>query len=262
MQIPVYIVNAFSSGSFSGNPAAVCPLQEWLPDEGMQAIAAQHNLSETVFFVKETDNFAIRWFTPTVEVPLCGHATLAAAYVLFHELNYPNKEICFQSRSGELTVVKENDLLVLNFPSQTIIPLPVSILPERQLSAKPIYIGKGSVFILIEVATEQEVMQLKPDLVAINTLDAAGVIVTARSETVDFVSRVFAPQSGIDEDPVTGSAHCLLIPYWAQKLNKETFVAKQVSKRGGVLYCTLAGDRVLIGGRAELYLKGAVNYEL
>jgi PhzF family phenazine biosynthesis protein len=262
MQTPVYIVNAFSSGPFSGNPAAVCPLEHWLTDELMQAIAAQHNLSETVFFVKEGNDYNIRWFTPTVEVPLCGHATLAAAYVLFNELDYAHNEIRFQSKSGELSVLKENDILVLDFPSETITDLPLSILSEKQLNAKPIYIGKGRVFILIEVATEKEVFELKPDLLAINTLDAAGVIITAKGESVDFVSRVFAPQSGIDEDPVTGSAHCLLIPYWAQKLHKETFVAKQVSARGGILYCTLSGDRVLIGGRAELYLKGVINYKL
>jgi PhzF family phenazine biosynthesis protein len=260
MQIPVYIVNAFSSGSFSGNPAAVCPLEHWLSDDLMQAIAAQHNLSETVFFVKENNDYAIRWFTPTVEVPLCGHATLAAAYVLFNELDYAHNEIRFQSKSGELSVLKENDILVLNFPSETINNLSLSIISEKALSAKPLYAGRGRVFILIEVATEKEVVEAKPDLIPINALDAAGVIITAKGESVDFVSRVFAPQSGINEDPVTGSAHCLLIPYWAQKLNKETLVAKQVSKRGGLLYCTLSGDRVMIGGRAELYLKGVINY--
>jgi PhzF family phenazine biosynthesis protein len=262
MQTPIYIVNAFSTGPFSGNPAAVCPLDHWLSDENMQAIAEQHNLSETVFFVKENNDYAIRWFTPTIEVPLCGHATLAAAYVLFNELNYPHTEIRFQSKSGELKILKDNDILVLNFPSETIADLSLSILSEKEISTKPLYIGKGRVFILIEVATEKEVIEAKPNLIAINTLDAAGVIITAKGESVDFVSRVFAPQSGINEDPVTGSAHCLLIPYWAQKLNKQTLVAKQVSKRGGVLHCTLSADRVLIGGRAELYLKGVINYEL
>lgn len=262
MSIAVYIVNAFSSGPFSGNPAAVCPLEQWLPDDLMQSIAAQHNVSETVFFVKEQNDYAIRWFTPTVEVPLCGHATLAAAYVLFNELQYTHNEIHFQSKSGLLKVIKNNDILELNFPSETITDLPFSILSEKELSAKPIYIGKGRVFILIELQSEKEVVDAKPDVLAIQRLDAAGVIVTAKGTSVDFVSRVFAPQSGIEEDPVTGSAHCLLIPYWAQKLNKETFVAKQVSKRGGLLDCTNAGDRVLIGGRADLYLKGVINYEL
>ena len=258
MLLPIYIVNAFSFGPFTGNPAAVCPLENWLTDDIMQAIAAQNNLSETVFFVKEDKSYSIRWFTPTVEVPLCGHATLATAYVLFNELNYPKNEIRFQSKSGELKVIKEKDIIELNFPSEKIKEIPLTKSISQDLGLKTVYAGIGRVFILLEVETEREVVQANPDIHILKKLDAAGVIITAKGNTMDFVSRVFAPQSGIDEDPVTGSAHCLLIPYWAQKLNKYTLSAKQVSKRGGILYCNYAGNRVLIGGKAELYSKGEI----
>ncbi|HSY60216.1 MAG TPA: PhzF family phenazine biosynthesis protein [Cytophaga sp.] len=263
MSIPIYIVNAFSSGPFTGNPAAVCPLDQWLSDDLMQAIAAQNNLSETVFFVKEGNAYSIRWFTPTIEVPLCGHATLAAAYILFNELNYPGNEIRFQSKSGELKVIKEKDVIELNFPAEKLKKIPVTKNISQELDLKVIAAGIGRVFILLEVATEAEVIKANPDIQLLKKLNAAGVIITAKGDTADFVSRVFAPQSGIDEDPVTGSAHCLLIPYWAQKLNKYNLSAKQVSKRGGVLYCNYAGNRVLIGGKAELYSKGEIimNYE-
>ena len=262
MSLPIYIVNAFTFGPFTGNPAAVCPLENWLSENLMQAIAAQNNLSETVFFVKEGNSYSIRWFTPEVEVPLCGHATLAAAYVLFNELNYPGNEIRFQSKSGELKVVKEKDIIELNFPAEKLKELPVTKNLSHDLGLKVITAGLGRVFILLEVETEDEVKQANPDIHVLKQLDAAGVIITAKGNTADFVSRVFAPQSGIDEDPVTGSAHCLLIPYWAQKLNKSTLSAKQLSKRGGVLICKYAGNRVLIGGKAELYSKGLINYEL
>ena len=259
MSLPIYTVNAFSFGPFTGNPAAVCPLEQWLSDDLMQAIAAQNNLSETVFFVKEGDNYSIRWFTPTVEVPLCGHATLAAAYVLFNELNYPGNEIRFQSKSGELKVIKEKDIIELNFPSEKFKEIPVTKNLSHDLGLKVITAGIGRVFILLEVETEDEVRQANPDIFKVQKLDAAGVIITAKGNTADFVSRVFAPQSGIDEDPVTGSAHCLLIPYWAQKLNKYTLSAAQLSKRGGELYCNYSGTRVLIGGKAELYSKGTIS---
>jgi len=258
MSIPIYIVNAFSFGPFTGNPAAVCPLEYWLSDDLMQAIAAQNNLSETTFFVKEGNTYSIRWFTPIVEVPLCGHATLAAGYVLFNELNYPGNEIRFQSKSGELKVIKEKDIIELNFPSEISRELPVTKNLSFELGLKVITAGMGRVFILLEVATETEVIEAIPDIQLIKKLDAAGVIITAKGNTADFVSRVFAPQSGIEEDPVTGSAHCLLIPYWAHKLNRYNLYAKQLSKRGGILYCTYAGHRVLIGGKAELYSKGVI----
>lgn len=262
MTLPIYIVNTFSFGPFTGNPAAVCPLEQWLPNDLMQSIAAQNNLSETAFFVKEGNTYSIRWFTPTIEVPLCGHATLAAAYVLFNELNYSGNEIRFQSKSGELKVIKEKDIIELNFPSEKFKELPISKSISKDLGLKVVSAGIGRVFILIEVETEDEVLQANPDINIVKQLDAAGVIITAKGNTADFVSRVFAPQSGIDEDPVTGSAHCLLIPYWAQKQNKFNLTAKQISKRGGVLYCNYAGNRVLIGGKAELYSKGVINYEL
>lgn len=262
MPISTYIVNAFTSESFTGNPAAVCPLAEWPEDSFLQAIAAHNNLSETAFFVKEKDAYSIRWFTPTVEVPLCGHATLAAAYVLFNELNYPQNEIVFHSKSGELKVIREKDIFVLNFPSEEFKEIPVTKTLKHDLGLKTLSAGIGRVFILIELGTEAEVAEANPDLHVLKQLDAAGVIITAKGSTADFVSRVFAPQSGIDEDPVTGSAHCLLIPYWAQKLNKDNLVAKQLSKRGGVLYCTYAGNRVFIGGKAELNSKEEINNDL
>jgi PhzF family phenazine biosynthesis protein len=258
MPLPIYIVNAFSFGPFTGNPAAVCPLEQWLPDDLMQNIAAQNNLSETVFFVKEGTTYSIRWFTPTTEVPLCGHATLAAAYILFDELNYPGNEIRFQSKSGELKVIKEKDIIELNFPAEKLKEVTITKNISQELNLKVISAGIGRVFLLLEVATETEVMKADPDIQLLKKLDAAGVIITAKGDTADFVSRVFAPQSGIDEDPVTGSAHCLLIPYWAQKLNKYNLSAKQLSKRGGVLYCNYAGTRVLIGGKAELFAKGEI----
>lgn len=262
MSLPIYIVNAFSYGSFTGNPAAVCPLEYWPADSLLQNIAAQNNLSETVFFVQENGAYTIRWFTPSIEVPLCGHATLAAAYVLFNELNYPQNEIVFLSKSGELKVIKEKDILVLNFPSEEFKEIPIYSIPAKELGLTPICAGTGRVFILIELETEDEIINANPDLQELKKIDAAGVIITARGKTSDFVSRVFAPQSGIDEDPVTGSAHCLLIPYWAQKLNKDNLVAKQLSKRGGILYCTHGGSRVFIGGKSELYSKGIINYEV
>ena len=262
MNIPIYIVNAFSSGPFTGNPAAVCPLDTWLSDDQMQSIASQNNLSETVFFVKENASYAIRWFTPTIEVTLCGHATLAAAYVLFNELNYPKNEIRFQSKSGELKVIKEKNIIELNFPSEKLKEISVTKNLSEDLGLAVLCAGIGRVFLLLEVAKEEEVIKANPDMQLLKKLDAAGVIITARGNTADFVSRVFAPQSGIDEDPVTGSAHCLLIPYWAQKLNKYNLTAKQMSKRGGILYCNYAGNRVLIGGKAELFSKGIINYEL
>lgn len=225
----------------------------------MQQIAAQNNLSETVFFMKRNDEYEIRWFTPAIEVPLCGHATLAAAYVLFNHLHYPKNEIVFYSKSGELKVIKEKDILILNFPSEELQELPLTTILAKGLNIKPIAAGIGKAFILIELQTESKVIEANPDMHVLKTLDAAGVIITAKGDTADFVSRVFAPQSGIDEDPVTGSAHCLLIPYWAQKLNKDNLVAKQLSRRGGVLYCTYGGPRVFIGGKAELYSHGTIN---
>jgi PhzF family phenazine biosynthesis protein len=259
MSLPIYIVNTFSFGPFTGNPAAVCPLESWPADGLLQSVAAQNNLSETAFFVKDQDTYTIRWFTPQVEVPLCGHATLAAAHILFNELNYPKNEIRFRSKSGELKVIKEKDILVLNFPSDTFKELPASKTYGSDLGLNPVAVATGKSFILIEVATEQEVIEANPDLQVLKKLDAAiGVIITAKGNTADFVSRFFAPQSGIDEDPVTGSAHCLLIPYWAQKLNKDNLFAKQLSKRGGILHCTYGGTRVFIGGKAELYSKGVI----
>lgn len=261
MNIPYYIVNAFTTAAFTGNPAAVCPLDVWLPDHILQQIAAQHNLSETAFFVKDTTHFQIRWFTPTTEVPLCGHATLAAAHVLYHELNFPSDlPILFDSLSGLLTVYKTTDVYTLNFPSDHIYDAEYPVALQQALGHSPLSWGQGKSFFLIELNHEEDVMTLQPNMNLLKQVAATGVIVTAKGTSYDFVSRVFAPQSGIDEDPVTGAAHCLLIPYWAQKLEKEVLLAKQVSKRGGVLYCTNQGDRVLIGGKAETFAKGTMEF--
>ena len=260
MPIPIYTVNAFSFGPFTGNPAAVCPLEKWLPDNIMQAVAAQNNLSETVFFVEETHHFSIRWFTPTTEVPLCGHATLAAAYIIFTKLNYIKNEIRFLSKSGELKVIKEKDILILNFPVEHFIEVSNTVVNEKQTGFTAIHTVKGRSFILAEVATEEDVMHAQPDFTALKQIDASGIIITAKGTTSDFVSRVFAPQSGIDEDPVTGSAYCILIPYWANKLHKDNLLAKQLSKRGGILHCTYAGSRVLIGGKADLFSSGHLEF--
>jgi PhzF family phenazine biosynthesis protein len=260
MQIPIYIINAFTDGLFTGNPAAVCPLDTWIPDNTMQQIAAQNNLSETAFIVKDKDHFNIRWFTPTIEVPLCGHATLAAAYVLFYKLEHHQTYIQFQSKSGEIIVTRDGEILTLNFPTATLEDVPYPPILKNAFSYQAKSWTRNSTFFLIELNTEDEVRTIEPNLEVLNQVQAAGVIFTAKSTKVDFVSRVFAPQSGIDEDPVTGSAHCLLIPYWAQKLNKTTMIAKQLSKRGGLLFCTHADDRVLIGGKAELFLQGMIEF--
>jgi len=251
-----YIINAFTTERFSGNPAAVCPLTEWLPDSTLLKIAAQHNLSETAFFIKEQNTFHLRWFTPTIEVQLCGHATLAAAHVIFHELNYPGEEIIFTSLSGELQVTRNDSIYTLNFPVDT---LHETNYPDVLIKAIPKTAqnwGIGKTFFLVELKDEDEVHALIPDISLLKQVKAAGVIITAKGTDVDFVSRVFAPQSGIDEDPVTGSAHCLLIPYWAKKLEKQQLVARQISKRGGLLYCSNLGDRVLIGGKAQTFALG------
>jgi len=251
-----FIVNAFTTELFTGNPAAVCLLNGWLPDSILQNIAEQNNLSETVFFVKDKDSFHLRWFTPIMEVPLCGHATLAAAHIIFQELKQPGNEITFSSLSGDLIVTKDNDVYTLNFPSDQIHE---TIYPDqliKGISSTAIQWGKGKTFFLIELKNEEDVWKLNPDFTMLQQIPYAGIIVTAKGNDEDFVLRVFAPQSGINEDPVTGSALCLLIPYWSQKLNKQHLIARQISKRGGILYGSNLGNRVLIGGKAQTFASG------
>jgi PhzF family phenazine biosynthesis protein len=258
MEIPIYQVDAFSKGVFSGNPAAICPLQEWLPDEKMQAIAAENNLAETAFFVPANGRFELRWFTPVCEIDLCGHATLGSAYVLFHELNIEGDRVAFDTKSGELTVHRSGDRLVLDFPSRP--PQPVD--PDPHLiagleGAMPVEVLVARDY-LVRYQSAHEVRTLTPDMDTLKHIDRFAVIVTAPGTDCDFISRFFAPAQGIPEDPVTGSAHCTLVPYWAKELSKTELHARQVSARGGELFCKLAGDRVEIAGHAALFLKGTI----
>ena len=260
MKLEIFQVDAFTSKPFGGNPAAVVPLEAWLADETMLHIAAENNLAETAFFVKNGDGYDLRWFTPTVEMDLCGHATIASAYVLFELMRFGEPSIKFQSKSGELRVTCDGDLLVLDFPSRPAVECePVAGLVEA-LGAEPQRILKARDYLAI-YASEAEILALRPDFRAISALDVHAVIVSAPGKTSDFVSRIFAPAVGVDEDPVTGSAHCTLIPYWAEKLGKTEMFARQVSERGGELFCKLAGERVKIGGNATLYLKGEIYVE-
>ena len=257
----LYQVDAFSNGLFTGNPAAVCPLSEWLSDELMQNIAMENNLAETAFYVKENDHFRIRWFTPAVEVDLCGHATLAAAHVLFHHENFKGNEILFTSRSGILKVSKENEKLTLDFPVDefTQVAMTDEMVSGFNISPKEIFKGKTDYLFIYE--SEAQVLELFPDFKLMAQLEARGIIVTAKGYKVDFVSRFFAPQSGIDEDPVTGSAHTTLTPYWSKILNKTKMTAMQVSKRKGYLECELKGNRVLISGKAVTFFEGEIRLD-
>jgi PhzF family phenazine biosynthesis protein len=256
MKLKVYIANAFSEKKFGGNPAAIVPLDEWLSDTLMQQIAAQNNLSETAYIVPQGNDYAIRWFTPAVEVDLCGHATLASAFILFEHLNYKRNQIIFQSKSGPLQVTKNGDKITLNFPVNE----PERISDDgsigRALGIKPKAIFKSRIDHMVVLENQSDIERLKPDFAALNELPARGLIVTAKGDTVDFVSRCFYPQSGIDEDPVTGSAHTVMVPYWAGETGKNKFSAIQLSARRGYLDCELAGNRVLISGRAHTYLEG------
>ncbi|MES2616777.1 MAG: PhzF family phenazine biosynthesis protein [Bacteroidota bacterium] len=259
MKQKIYQIDAFADKVFSGNPAAVCPLQQWLSDELLQKIAMENNLAETAFYVQQGDQYEIRWFTPTVEVDLCGHATLAAAYVLFHHENYSGTTIHFYSpRSGPLTVTKQGDLLTLNFPIDTLAPLPLTEAITNCFNHAPLLAFKGKTDYMLVYNSEDDIQGIIPSLTHIAQLPGRGVIVTAPGHAVDFVSRFFAPQSGIDEDPVTGSAHTSLTAYWAAQLSKTNLTALQLSPRRGHLQCTYLTDRVEISGQCKLYLIGEI----
>ena len=260
MKLEIFQVDAFTSVPFAGNPAAVVPLESWLPDETMLAIAAENNLAETAYFVKNGDGFDLRWFTPEVEMDLCGHATVASAYVLYKELGYTGEKISFQSKSGELRVTRDGERFVLDFPSRPAVETEIPDGLAKALGGEPQKVLKSRDCLAI-YDSEAEILALKPDFRAISELGVHAVIVTARGDNADFVSRFFAPSVGVDEDPVTGSAHCTLIPYWAGVLGKNELYARQVSARGGELFCELRGDRVKIGGTAALYLKGEIYFE-
>ncbi|MEY4986352.1 MAG: hypothetical protein RL567_131 [Bacteroidota bacterium] len=260
MKIPIYQVDAFSNQLFKGNPAAVCPLTEWLPDELMQNIAQENNLAETAFIVPANDGYEIRWFTPAVEVDLCGHATLASAHVVFHELGHEGEKIEFHSpRSGPLTVSQRGSELVLDFPCDTISQIDVEPMYSAGLSKAPKAVYKGKTDYLFVYDAEADIRALQPDFEALKIHPVRGIIVTAPGEKVDFVSRFFGPACGVNEDPVTGSAHTTLTPYWSSLLGKTTLTAIQLSQRTGSLTCTLKGDRVEIAGECVLYLRGEIN---
>ena len=257
MRLQIFQIDAFTNQLFGGNPAAICPLDSWIEDTVMQNIAAENNLSETAFFVPHNNAFQIRWFTPAVEVDLCGHATLAAAHVLFNHLNYDKRIIHFESKSGPLTVRKDNEFITLNFPSTRLDISEVSPLLIQALGVNPTAVYESD-DLLVLLNSEEEVSRLNPDFNLLSKLSSRGIIVTAAGKDCDFVSRFFAPAVGINEDPVTGSAHTKLIPFWAERLDKETMTARQLSQRKGDLKCTSLGDRVEISGQAVTYLIGEI----
>jgi predicted PhzF superfamily epimerase YddE/YHI9 len=257
VRIPYFVVDAFAKELFRGNPAGVCPLEKWLDDALMQSIAAENNLSETAFFVPRGSDYELRWFTPTLEIDLCGHATLASAFVLFSELGYRGDSVRFRSKSGPLTVSQSGDVLTLDFPSRPPGPCVVPEALTRGLGKKPTEILKARDYFAI-FAKSDDIRSLQPDFGLLGTLDAK-VIVTAPGADCDFVSRFFAPTAGVNEDPVTGSAHCTLIPYWARRLGKTKLFARQLSKRGGEIFCEDADERVRIGGNAVLYSRGEIE---
>lgn len=259
MKLPIYQVDAFAEKLFTGNPAAVVPLHKWPEDPLMQQIAMENNLAETAFFVPRGNDFEIRWFTPALEINLCGHATLASAFVLFNFLGYKNETITFHSKSGPLQVSKDGEKLLLDFPSWK--PERISDYPELLLK------GLGNPEIagvyqhreyMVELMDENAVHTCQPDFSILKKLDRM-VIITAPGKKIDFVSRFFAPTAGIDEDPVTGSAHSQLIPFWSEKLGKTVMTGRQLSQRGGTVYCEQKGDRVIMGGTCVFYMRGEIQ---
>jgi PhzF family phenazine biosynthesis protein len=259
VKIRQYQVDAFARRAFEGNPAAVCPLQAWLDDALLQAIAEENNLSETAFFVPTEQGYALRWFTPVSEVDLCGHATLAAAHVLFDALGHPGPRIRFATRSGELVVERQGGRLAMDFPARPPARCTAPDLLARALGERPIEVLAADDYLAI-FDSEEAVRAITPDLALLGRLDRRGVIVTAPGAAVDFVSRFFAPKLGVTEDPVTGSAHCELAPYWAGRLGKTTLTARQVSRRGGSLSCEVKGDRVLLAGHAVTVMEAEIAF--
>lgn len=260
MKLPIFQVDAFTNKVFGGNPAAVCPLEHWLPDDVMQKIAIENSVAETAFFIPLHDGFEIRWFTPEIEMDLCGHATLATAHVIARHLNYSLPSIKFQSKSGELMVTVENELLTLDFPSRKPEPSDIPQIILDAIQVKPVEVLKSRDYVLV-FESEEIIRRIEPNQSILNqiNLDPGGVVITAKGDEVDFVSRFFTPQASIFEDPVTGSAHCSLIPYWSERLGKESMLALQVSPRVGKLFCENAGERVLIAGEAVTYLEGSIT---
>ncbi|MFQ5783332.1 MAG: PhzF family phenazine biosynthesis protein [Alphaproteobacteria bacterium] len=258
MKIPLYQIDAFAGRVFGGNPAAVCPLEDWLDDATMQAIAAENNLSETAFFVERDAHYDLRWFTPAAEVDLCGHATLATAHLLFNELEVADDVVHFETRSGRLTVRRAGEALAMDFPALPPAPRAPSGALADALGRAPSDLLENANWLAV-FDDEAAVRALAPDIAAVARLECPGVIVTAPGDKADFVSRYFAPKYGIPEDPVTGSAHCVLTPYWTKRLGKSKLVAHQVSARGGELLCEDRGERVVVAGRAIKYLEGIIE---
>jgi len=263
LDVPIYQVDAFAGRLFAGNPAAVCPLEKWLPDQMMQAIAAENNLSETAFFVRHGDDYELRWFTPTVEIDLCGHATLASGFVIMTKLSPQKTSARFHTKSGVLNVTRDGPRFALDLPSNP--PKPVEM-PAKFLAAlgKPPKQVLAAKMYMVVYDTAEEVAGLTPDLAVLKDVDKYGVIATAPGpasgpNACDFVSRYFAPHAGVPEDPVTGSAHCTLVPYWAHRLSKTKLHARQISARGGELFCEDQGRRVILAGSAVLYLEGRIR---
>ena len=259
MSIPIYQVDAFASRLFGGNPAAICPLETWLSAETMQSIAAENNLAETAFIVESNAGYDLRWFTPTIEVDLCGHATLAAGYVVFHHLKPDLDSVSFETMSGTLTVTRDGDQLSMDLPCHT--PKPVSIWNSlsEALGKTPseVHMSRD---ILAVYDDEASIRSLSPDQAKLAAIEEGlGVIVTAKGDEVDFVSRYFAPKLGIPEDPVTGSAHCTLVPFWSERLGRSQLLAQQLSARGGELRCEYRGERVKMSGHCALFLTGTIN---
>lgn len=261
MSIQQFVVDAFAAERFKGNPAAVCVLPHWPDAALLQAIAAENNLSETAFIVSADADFDLRWFTPVTEVDLCGHATLAAAHVLFNHLDFAGSQISFNTRSGTLTVQRNGDRLAMSFPASVPQPCVPPVELVSALGGRPVAILAAEDYLVV-YEDAAFVQALQPDLALLAKLDRRGVIVSAPGADCDFVSRFFGPRVGIDEDPVTGSAHCQLAPYWAARLGKTALQARQVSARGGDVHCVLEGDRVILSGTAVTFLQGMLNIEL
>ena len=263
MKIKIFQIDAFTDKLFSGNPAAVCVLDQWLNDEMLQNIAIENNLSETAFFVSmPNNNFHLRWFTPELEMDLCGHATLASAFVIFKELNYPKNELFFETKSGLLSVKKNNSTYELSLPSRPPKRVDLPSVISKGLNIQPTEVWKARDYFLV-YESENDIKNLNPNTAILNEINTGngGIIVTAKSnlDHIDFVSRFFTPQATVFEDPVTGSAHCTLVPFWANRLNKKSFTAHQISKRKGKLFCVLENDRVKIKGHAIKYLEGIIE---
>ena len=257
MKLKLYQVDAFTDRVFGGNPAAVCPLEQGPDDRLMQSIAAENNLSETAFFVPGEQGFELRWFTPLREVDLCGHATLASAHVIFEILGYSGPVIAFETRSGTLRVGRAGERLQMDFPADRPVPCEVPDALAKGLGQEPVEVLKAADYLAV-FDSEDTVRAITPDLLRLSRLDLRGVIITAPGREADFVSRFFAPNYGVPEDPVTGSAHCQLAPYWAGKLGKNVLAARQVSTRGGEIACEVQADRVLLAGSAVTFMQGEI----